>query len=1177
MGAEIDRLEVQVEAQATKANNQLDKLIKNLDRVSGALSGLNSGGLVGLSNGVTKFAQASSQLSNVKTADFTRLTKNIEKLSNLNTQQIYGAASSMRTLSTAINSLGGVSANSLQVAEVANSISKLGGANVQRAIANLPALATAMNNFMATMTKAPQVNKNVIDMTNALANLASQGAKVGAAGNVLTGSINRIGVSMEKTTKKSRSFSSVIGSLYQKFFWIGRIGSKLWDSIENSMDYVEVLNYFDAAFGQVADSAVSQWENAGYDSAEAYYSSFSERAQQLTTKMTGFTITDSGMLESTGSKSLGINPSTLMNYQAMFAQMSNSMGVTAETSLKLSTALTEIGADLASVKNMDFDKVWTDMASGLAGMSRTLDKYGANIRNVNLQQKLTELGINANITALNQNEKALLRTIILLDSTRYAWGDLAETINQPANQLRLLKSNFSNLARTIGNIFLPIVAKVLPYLNAVVIALQRLAEWIVKLLGFEDFDWGSSSGIGGDGFDDLLGSIGDTEDGLNDAAGAAKKLKTQLLGIDELNVLNQDEDTTGGALGGLGGYGGVLEGALDSILDEYQKAWDEAFANIESRAQEIADKIQSFALKAWNAIEPFRNAVKTLWEEGLSKLANFTWTALKDFYENFLVPIGEWAFGTEDKGLTAFVNTLNDLLNNIDWEGLNTALKNLWIALEPFVEKVGDGLNWFFREVLVPFGEFLLNSVLIDVIEALADALEVLNDVIEFLAPIAKEFWDEFGKEIYVETLEKIAEAVEALLSPFESLKDLLDNFSWDNFLKYAKDVADFALLLTNPIAWFATRKEGTGEHESAEGNAHGGAGESRGEDSGAFVEALESLKGNFNLFFEDIGKASTTFFDDLYANKLKEFVKNTSDKWKEWKESISTKLKEAKEEISQKWQEIKTNTTEFLTNIGTNIREKWQEIKENISQKVENIKLKIFQIWDDIKLKTTDFLTQTRNKIQTTWTNIKNTISNIVKNIYDNISEKFAAIKTAVENAMKKASDAIDSFRIAISNAINKIKDFFGWSNKEFEIKLPTDIFEGFTEKVKNAIDNLKDLFDFDGKSVNVSSNVSGGGSARGYATGGYPASASLFWAGENGVPEILGTVGGRTAVAGGAEITGIRDAVYSTGQAETALLQTAVNLLQIIADKDASVNIDGRDLVNAYDSRKARNGYAF
>ena len=407
MGAEIDRLEVQVEAQATKANNQLDKLVTKLDRVSGALSGLNSSGLAGLSNGVAKFAQASSQLSNVKTADFTRLTKNIEKLSALNTQQIYSAASSMKTLSTAINSLGGVSANSQQVAEVANSISKLGGVNVQRAITNLPALAMAMKNLMATLSSAPTVNNNIIHMTNSLATLASQGTKVGTAGNSLTNSINRIGTSMERTTKKTRSFSSVIGSFYQSYFWVSNGVKKLWSSVESSMGYVETLNYFNAAFGQVADSAVSQWEEAGADSAQAYYNSFSDRAKQLTTKMTGFTITESGMLESTGGKSLGINPSQLMNYQAMFAQMSNSMGMTAETSLKVSTALTEIGADLASVKNMNFDKVWTDMASGLAGMSRTLDKYGVNIIAIESENKEANVFPTAT-TLINKNDNVIV-------------------------------------------------------------------------------------------------------------------------------------------------------------------------------------------------------------------------------------------------------------------------------------------------------------------------------------------------------------------------------------------------------------------------------------------------------------------------------------------------------------------------------------------------------------------------------------------------------------------------------------------------------------------------------------------------------------------------------------------------------------------------------------------------
>jgi hypothetical protein len=85
-------------------------------------------------------------------------------------------------------------------------------------------------------------------------------------------------------------------------------------------------------------------------------------------------------------------------------------------------------------------------------------------------------------------------------------------------------------------------------------------------------------------------------------------------------------------------------------------------------------------------------------------------------------------------------------------------------------------------------------------------------------------------------------------------------------------------------------------------------------------------------------------------------------------------------------------------------------------------------------------------------------------------------------------------------------------------------------------------------------------------YASGGYlPSSYSLIGAGENGVPELLGSVGGKPAVAGGAEITGISDAVYSTGQTESALLMTAINLLKEIADKDMSVNIGDREIARA------------
>lgn len=651
MGAEIDRLEVQVEAQATKANNQLDKLVGKLDSLSNSLSHINSSGLSGLSSGISKFAQASSQLSNVKTADFTRLIKNISSLSSVNTQQIFSAASSIVTLSNAINKLGGASGNSSQVVDIANGIGKLGSASVQKAIANLPLLATAMNDLMATLSKAPLVNRNIIDMTNALANLASQGNKVGSSSNSIVNGLNRTSSSMARTRKSSISLAAAFGKFYASWWLVIRGASKLWDSIENSMNYVEVLNYFDAAFGQVADSAVSQWEDAGYDSADAYYESFSSRAKELTSKMTGFNVNDDGTLTATGNASLGINPTKLMNYQATFAQMSSSIGVTAETSLLLSQALTEIGADLASVKNMDFDKVWKDMASGLAGMSRTLDKYGVNIRNVNLQQKLFDLGINENITNLNQNDKALLRAIILLDSTKYAWGDLADTLNQPANQLRLLDSNFNNLSRTIGNLFLPVVSKVLPYVNGLVIGLQRLFTWIGNLLGIDLS--GITSAVGDSAFDigELIGETDDLTGSLGDAAKAADKLKRGIRGFDELNVITTQTDSSG-ALSGTGLPSGLLDDAFADAFSEYQKAWDEAFANMENRANDFADRVEEF-------LQPVRDIIEDF--------------AIGDFFK---------AGKDTSKLVAGIFNFFADAINKVDWKKIGNNIGDYLAGIE---------------------------------------------------------------------------------------------------------------------------------------------------------------------------------------------------------------------------------------------------------------------------------------------------------------------------------------------------------------------------------------------------------------------------------------------------------------------------------------------------------------
>lgn len=281
MGAEIDRLEIEVEAQATKANNALDKLVGKLERLAGSLGSINGNSLSGLSTGINNLSKSMQGMKNIGTADFTRLAKNISQIGSVDTAGINKTASAINRISASLGQPEAVINGAAAIGNLAKGIAKLGNKSTLNAIDNMPKLAAAMNDLMVTLSKAPVVSNNLVDMTTALANLASNGSKVGSTAQSVTNSLNGYSASTQRASKSSKGLASIFGRLYANFFWVKRGADKLWQSIETSMDYVETLNYFDAAFGQVAESAVSQWESAGYDSADAYYKSFSDRAKSM--------------------------------------------------------------------------------------------------------------------------------------------------------------------------------------------------------------------------------------------------------------------------------------------------------------------------------------------------------------------------------------------------------------------------------------------------------------------------------------------------------------------------------------------------------------------------------------------------------------------------------------------------------------------------------------------------------------------------------------------------------------------------------------------------------------------------------------------------------------------------------------------------------------------------------
>lgn len=1063
MGAEIDRLEIEVEAQATKANNALDKLVGKLERLAGSLGSIDGNSLTGLAKGVDSLSNSMQGMKNVGTADFTRLAKNISQIGSVDTSGINKTASAINRISASLGQPESVINGAVAVGELAKGISKLGNKSVITAIDNMPKLATALNSMMNTLAKAPTVSSNLINMTTALAGLASQGSKVGSTTRSMTSSLNGYSASAQRASKSSKGLASVFGSLYANFFWVKRGADKLWNSIETSMDYVETLNYFDAAFGQVAESAVSQWEDAGAESAEAYYKSFSDRAKQLTSKMTGFSVKDDGTLQATGQPSLGIDPEKLMNYQATFGQMASSMGVTAETSLKLSQALTEIGGDLASVKNLDFDKVWNDMASGLAGMSRTLDKYGVNIRNVNLQQKLNELGIQANITALNQNDKALLRAIILLDSTKYAWGDLATTINQPANQLRLIESNFQNLSRTIGNLFLPMVSKVLPYVNAMVIALQRLATWLGNLLGI-DLSKVTSS-VADSSFD--FGSIADEAEAATEAV---NKLQKGIRKFDELDVITTSSGSSSGSGGGLDS--GLLDDAFNKSFEEYQKAWDEAFANMENKAQDLADKIEKFFAPVKKIIEDLFAGDFFAAGRDTSKLVAgiFNWfadaIAAVDWYK-IGHNIGEFLDGIE--WAEVFLAVGNFLETGIDaaidlWKGSFDADPIATVIVTALGIAHFTGLDKKLKDKIVEAIPTILGS------KSLTVVIGAITWVIGFnvgkslgkaLFPDDKEYYDNFtwfGDGGFFDTIVNT------------DIPTLLD--AWDNL---NKDITD------NDLYRILTGTLFLPKHSTIDD----------------FTDKVKGIPDAFN--------SVKTVVSDWFTNDVVPWT--TKEKWEELGENMKSSLNKKWDEFETNWKS--TGVYQWFTNDVSPwlSKEKWESLGDNAKKALSDK-------WDEF----TDW-----------WEN-----TGFAK-WWDDVSSHFSTESWTWEGIEKGLSQAWEN---AVASAKGIWNRFAEWLNDKLNFSWDSVSFAG-KEIIPRGSINLGKIPTFE--------------------TGGYvPTRFSMFMAGENGIPEMLGTVGGKTAVAGGMEITGIKDAVFATAQQEIELLRRQNEILLQLLSKPTISNDD-------------------
>lgn len=388
-------------------------------------------------------------------------------------------------------------------------------------------------------------------------------------------------------------------------------------------------------------------------------------------------------------RSVGVSGAWLRKYTGVMTNMTQSMGLSHDTAAKLGKNVALLSQDIASFYNISPEAAFEKMQSAMAGMPRPLQELGIMVRDQELEQTALAMGIRKTNGEFTSAQKALLTYETVIRSTKNAQGDLARTLNTPANQMRMLATNARNLGVAIGTMFQPLLSVALPVLNAIVMAATSAIRALAGLFGIE-----FKTDAGGVG--EVASGVGGIGEAADKAGGKVKKLKGQLASFDEMNTLQEQEQDSGGGSGGGGGAG-----ALPTIdWNKYNAGLD----NVKNKAVAMAEAIKK-------AFKDFGKGFD------FAKIGN----AFKRFFNDankFLGPIGKilgdsWGYfkpfiyWTANDLLPAFLNALGGAINFV-----GAVIGRVWDSfLKPFVDLF-----------LVPIASFT-GGVIVGVLNGIGDAL----------------------------------------------------------------------------------------------------------------------------------------------------------------------------------------------------------------------------------------------------------------------------------------------------------------------------------------------------------------------------------------------------------------------------------------------------------------------
>ena len=550
--ADVDITSLSVEISAESQGAEL-----NIDKLTTAISNLRTKGSVGkvctsldkLSSSIAALKQASAGISGLD-----KVTNFLNGISSVNTtagvRGVNSVVNAIKKIPNAVSALNGV-----DFYFMSGSITQLTNALAPLSILDISGLKSLGSAFKAIGTVPDLTDKlKVADLdsfadscqkiSTALAPLASQLETVGNAfaklppqlSKVVT-QANRVTAANERQKKSYMSLSNQLNGFIRsaaKLVSLKAIATYLGNAAEKFNSYYEAANLFGVSMKGLTGEA----------------STFINKMETL----------------------LGIDPTEAMNNMATIQGLTTSFGMASDKAYVLSKNLTQLGYDLASLKNIPVAESFTKIQAAISGELEPIRRLGVDLSQARLQQELLNLGYSQSVSSLSQADKAVLRYIAIMKQTTDAQGDFARTLSSPANMIRILQAQLNSLARAVGSLLYPALKSILPPLIAAVELVKELVTGIASLMGvkveFPDFSSAS---------DDVSG-VTDALDNTTKATGkAAKAFKNYIMGFDELNVIQKNADSSGGSGSGSGAAGNLL-GDVDLSGYDMFKQYNEEFA-----------------------------------------------------------------------------------------------------------------------------------------------------------------------------------------------------------------------------------------------------------------------------------------------------------------------------------------------------------------------------------------------------------------------------------------------------------------------------------------------------------------------------------------------------------------------------------------------------------------------